>query len=92
MKPMKNAAPKSSGRFLLDVRAAPARSPIGSIPMSTPKRKIVSPKMTSTPPVRNRDIVSQPRGAIVVPRTKTRSIIGATDDIVSFSFRYKFIQ
>jgi hypothetical protein len=48
--------------------------------------------MTRTPPVRKRDMVSQPSGAIVVPRTKTRSIIGATDDIVSFSFRYKFIQ
>lgn len=72
--------------LLVLVRLDPIRLPSGVIPISTPIRKIVNPKITKIAPIRNLMVRGVPRGTRVKFNISTIIVIGRTDDETSFIF------
>ncbi len=85
IKPIAKAHDKSSGKFFFATSAEPHRSPIGSIPIPTPIKKIVRPKINKRPPTTKRDKSSFSSGTIVSPKARTISMTGKTDFAVSLN-------
>jgi hypothetical protein len=73
-------------RILFDFTiAVPIVLPIGVIPESTPKRKIVSPMIMATDPMINLKNVVVSSGTKVKFNIITRIVIGNTENRASFS-------
>ena len=85
IKPIAKAQSNKSGRFFFATSAEPQRSPIGSIPIPTPIKNTVRPKIKKRPPKAKRANKVFSSGTIVSPKARTIKITGKTDFAVSLN-------
>lgn len=85
IKPIAKAQTSKSGKFFFATKAEPQHSPIGSIPIPTPIKKTVRPKIKKRPPNAKRANNIFSSGTIVSPKARTIKITGRTDFAVSLN-------
>ena len=85
MMPMSKVMARMTKRFRLLVVVLPTISPMGIIARSAPREKRVIPPITSRHPMRNAPTEERDCGARVKERITTTTVMGSTENALSFS-------